>query len=92
MAERGGIHAAAVARSPRLQRVLRVLSDGGWHSTLQIQTLASTVATATCISELRAGGHAVECRRRARRDGSPLWEYRMPAPPTPLELEALRRG
>ena len=92
MAERGGIHAAAVARSPRLQRVLRVLSDGRWHSTLAIQTLASTVATSTCVAELRACGHAVECRRRARPDGSPVWEYRMPAPPTPLELEALRRG
>lgn len=85
----GRIHHARPETSPRLMRVLRVLADGRWHSTLAIQTAAETVAVSACVSELRACGYAVDCRRRARRDG-PVWEYSMPAPPTPLELEALR--
>lgn len=30
------IHAARLERSPRLQRVLELLSDGRWYSTLDI--------------------------------------------------------
>ena len=83
------IHAAHPSRSPRLLRVLRVLADGREHTTLEIQEAARTVATSTCVAELRASGYEVECRRAALADRRPVWRYRMPAPPTPIELAAL---
>ena len=61
------MHAARLADSPRLQRVLEVLSDGREHSTLEISQQARVCAVNSCIAELRgkrqvdhvpAGGHA----------------------------------
>lgn len=83
------IHAAHPARSRRLLRVLRVLADGREHSSRDIQRRADTVAAGTCVSELRAAGYAVSCRRTRRDDGRPVWLYSMPSPPSPLELRAL---
>lgn len=82
------IHAAHPSRSRRLLRVLRVLADGREHTTREIQEAARTVATATCVSELRASGYDVACRRESR-DRAAVWLYSMPTPPTPLELAAL---
>ena len=84
------IHHARPESSPRLMRVLRVLADGREHTTLEIQERARTVATATCVSELRAAGYRVRCERRSRgADRRPVWVYWMPTPPTPIELAAL---
>lgn len=84
------MHHSHPARSARLLRVLRVLSDGREHTTLEIQEAARTVATGTCVSELRHAGYAVVCERRQRGpERRPVWVYWMPAPPTPLELAAL---
>ena len=88
----GRIHAADPARSPRLMRVLRVLSDGREHSSRELQERADTVAAGTCVSELRAAGYDVSCRRAARAGRRPVWLYSMPSPPTALELAALERG
>ena len=84
-----GMHAARPSRSPRLMRVLRLLSDGREHSSREIQQGADTVAAGTCVSELRAAGYEVECRRKDGPGRRPVWLYRMPSPPTALELAAL---
>lgn len=43
----------SAATSPRLQRVLAVLSDGAHHTTLEIAQAAHVVAVDTAIRELR---------------------------------------
>ncbi len=60
------IHAAKIDRSPRLNRVLRVLRDGREHTSWELQMEARTVAVHTCISELRANGYAISRRQSGR--------------------------
>lgn len=69
------LHAAQLANSPRLQRVLKVLADGGWHSTLDLVIGAGVCAVNSCISELRANGIGIACRRVGRE----RFEYRLDA-------------
>ncbi len=59
--------------SERLQRVLGVLLDGEWHSTLEIMLKADAMAVNTCISELRFNGFDIECRQV----GHNRFEYRL---------------
>ncbi len=66
-------HAAKIETSERLQRVLQVLQDGQWHSTLDIMKKTYLCAVGSAISELRANGIAVECRCV----GQGKYEYRM---------------
>lgn len=56
-------HAARLQKSGRLRRVLDVLKDGFKHSTMAIQAHAQVCAPGTCVSELRANGYNIECKR-----------------------------
>lgn len=69
-------HAARLAHSPRLQRVLKVLEDGDEHSTLEIQNRAQVCSVSSCISELRKNDAEITCVQRAEDDGL-RWYYRM---------------
>ncbi len=69
------MHAAPLT-SPRLQRVLAVLSDGRPHTTRQIVRRARALAVNACISELRQHGAVIECRKE-RLNGRPRWFYTM---------------
>jgi hypothetical protein len=51
------IHAAKIDRSPRLNRVLRVLRDGREHTSWELQMEAR---------ELRANGYAISRRQSGR--------------------------
>ena len=53
------MHAARLGGSGRLQRVLRLLSDGRAYSTREIIQGADVCAVNSCISELRANGIAI---------------------------------
>lgn len=55
-------HAARIETSDRLQKVLNVLSDGQWHSTLDIMLKTYLCAVGSAVSELRANGYDIECR------------------------------
>ncbi len=66
------MHYARLSRSPRQQRVLRVLSDGAEHSTADIIRRAGVCAVSAIVSELRANGVAIACTRRKN-----IWFYRM---------------
>jgi hypothetical protein len=55
-------HAANIATSERLQKVLNFLSDYNWHSTFEIMQVTQLCATGSAISELRANGYEIECR------------------------------
>lgn len=66
-------HYARLDNSDRLQRVLDVLLDRQWHSTLEIMQRTFLCAVGSAISELRANGIAVECRCA----GKGKYEYRL---------------
>ena len=68
------MHAADPAKSKRLLRVLGVLADRQPHSTLDLLTQAQVCAVNSCVSELRAAGHVIECKRRGD-----TWLYRLAA-------------
>lgn len=70
------MHAAKLEDSPRLRRVLGVLSDGKEHTTLDIATRARVCAVNSCIAELRENGVKVECRQQYTA-GQRLWLYRL---------------
>jgi len=59
----GTIHRARLARSPRLQRVLKLLSDGRAHTTWEIIIQARVCAVNSCVAELRANGIPVTCQQ-----------------------------
>lgn len=58
------MHAAPLS-SPRLQRVLAVLSDGRPHTTRDIVRKGRVMAVNACISELRQHGAEITCVKRA---------------------------
>lgn len=66
-------HAAKIETSDRLQKVLNVLQDRKWHSTLDIMHQTYLCAVGSAISELRANGVSVECRCA----GKGRYEYRL---------------
>ncbi len=65
------MHAADLTKSPRLQRVADLLADGLEHSTMDIILAAGVCSVSAIVSELRANGLEIVCRR----DG-PAWYYR----------------
>ncbi len=73
MPKNESMHRARLERSPRLQRIMRVLADGREHTTWEIQSKARSCAVGTCISELRANGIPIVCRRQADK----VWAYRL---------------
>lgn len=66
------MHAANADRSRRLLRVLGVLAAGAWVSSRELQSRADVCAPSTCVSELRANGHNIECRQVGR-----VWFYQL---------------
>ena len=63
---------SANLKSPRLQRVLKVLKDKTRHTTRDIIRKANVCAVSAIISELRDNGLRIECERVANR-----WYYWM---------------
>ena len=66
------MNAARLAKSERLQRVLRVLADGQEHSTYEIVHAAQVCAVNSIVAELRDNGFKIACARRGDR-----WFYRL---------------
>lgn len=71
---------AAGLTSPRLQRVLAVLSDGRPHTTRDIVRRGRVMAVNACISELRHHGAAITCDVR-RVNGARRFYYTMTRAP-----------
>jgi len=67
------MHAARLEHSARLQRVLELLGDGRWYSTLDIVVGAGVCAVNSCVAELRVNGVDIVCRRV----GKDRFEYRL---------------
>jgi len=66
------MNAANLSKSERLKRVAQLLKSGKAYSTLQIIRKAQVCAVNSIISELRANGMDINCRRAGDR-----WFYRM---------------
>lgn len=71
------LHAARLSQSERLQRVHALLGKGGEYSTMDIVRQARVCAVSTIISELRANGDDIACRRIRDKNGKPRWLYQM---------------
>lgn len=69
------MHAAPLT-SPRLQRVMKLLSDGKEHTTRMIVRGAQVMAVNACVSELRAHGAEIDCNARFV-NGQRRFYYRM---------------
>lgn len=67
---------AAPLSSPRLQRVLRLLSDGKEHTTRAIVRKARVMAVNACVAELRVHGAEIDCSPR-HVNGQRRFFYRM---------------
>ena len=52
---------AAALSSPRLRRVLKLLSDGRPRTTLEIVRKARVMAVRACVSDLRQNGAEIAC-------------------------------
>ena len=74
------MNAASAIKSARLQRVLKVLSDGKEHCSFDLVLRAKTPAPGTCVSELRANGALIDCTRKKGPNG-PVWYYKMTKAP-----------
>ncbi len=72
------MNAANLHTSDRLQRVLAVLRSGekDAYTTMDIVRLAAVCAVNSVISELRANGIAIDCRRAKKHDPA-VWQYRL---------------
>lgn len=69
-------HFAKLENSPRLQRVLKALQEGGWLSTFEVTSKGRTPAAAAAINELRHNGLKIE-RRQKTKDGTTTHYYRL---------------
>lgn len=69
------IHCAKIT-SPRLQRVIAHLKDGRWHTTRDILRAADVCAVNTVVSELRANGCDIKCKR-LRIEGALRYAYKL---------------
>ena len=65
----GAIHAAKMD-SPRLQRMLALLQQGGRYTTRDIVMQAHVCAVNSIAAELRENGVPVHCKRNGD-----VWEY-----------------
>lgn len=91
MSAPGRMHAANLAKSPRLQRVHDLLADGRPHSTRDIVVKADVCAVNAIVAELRSQGAVIVCRQAPRSDrGGRVWLYRMTEPVPPLFAGAPR--
>lgn len=76
----GHIHAASLA-SPRLQRVLQLLSDGKPRTTRDIVRKARIMAVPAVVAELRHHGAEIICVRQQTPMGPRFYYTMTKAPP-----------
>lgn len=64
----GKIHAATLAASPRLQRVLAFLRERGpaGATTREIVVCAQVCAVNSCVDEIRESGVGIDCTMEGR--------------------------
>ena len=74
------MHSANLKTSGRLQKVQALLADGQERSTREIMLQADVCAVSAVVSELRANGLEVTCRRAVDPNTrGRIWLYRLVA-------------
>jgi len=63
---------ANIEKSLRFQKVIKVLKDKNWHSTMDIIKRAEVCAVNSIITELRLNGFDIKCKRDANK-----WLYQL---------------
>ena len=63
---------ANIENSLRLQKVITVLKDKKWHSTMDIIKRAEVCAVNSIITELRFNGLNIKCKRESNK-----WLYQL---------------
>lgn len=63
---------AKLENSIRLQKVIKVLKDKKWHSTMNIIRQANVCAVNSIITELRFNGFDIKCKRESNK-----WLYQL---------------
>ncbi len=66
------MHYARLEKSDRLKRVKELLQDGRQHSTLDVVRNACVCAVNSAVSELRANGLDISCKRKGG-----IWFYQL---------------
>ena len=71
-----------------------MLADGGWHSTWDIMIGCRVTAVGTVMSELRANGAVIECRRfpEEERTEAQIFKYRMTRPVPATDVASRTRS
>ena len=67
---------ASLDKSERLQRLKRFLQGGNWRSTRDIVFNTDIMSVSAAVSELRANGLDIICRKVRARQGF-IWQYRL---------------
>ncbi|MEM1077423.1 MAG: hypothetical protein AAGI09_02750 [Pseudomonadota bacterium] len=75
------MRAASLAKSPRLQRTLRVLQQGGEFTTRQLVRQARICAVNSVIAELRANGCNITCRQECLKGRGRRFFYQLISSP-----------
>lgn len=78
--DRGRAHAADHRTSKRLQAVLDVLNDGGWHTSYEIAMRARVLNPAGAVSELKAPVNMLKIETEevaSAETGRRVFRYRM---------------
>ena len=76
--EKSRFHAASYLHSPRLQVVMKALSDGLWKTSMEIARAANVLNPAGAVSELNApiNGLKIETEYVGEQNGRRVWKYR----------------
>ena len=79
-------HKTNLGRSERLQVVLNLLIDKAEHTTLEIQRLRDSMSPSSEITDLRALGFDIKCRRNINgaKTGPQISAYRLLSVPDNL--------
>lgn len=73
-----GMKCAKIDKSPRLQRIVKFLSDNKPHTTMAIQIACRVVSVATCISELKKNGlNITTTYKNTNIDGAKVYDYQL---------------
>jgi hypothetical protein len=80
-------------RQTQGERILRVLSDGAWHTTSEIHRRAGFSRLNSRVSELRKRGALIECQHLPGRGSGPrAYRYRWTNIPPAVRLRVKEEG
>lgn len=73
------MNARSAKTSKQLSAIVEMLQSRGKDgaTSWELADASGSLAIATCVSELRAGGYKIECERVQKPEGRRVYRYRM---------------